>query len=253
MLQELLTLNIFVFLLIFARIGTALMLMPGFGSGEVSPQIKLVIALGISFILVPVLTATMPRLPTSAIGLGILIAGEALIGAFFGSLSRIVAGALHVAGTVLSFVASLSNAFVQDPITEQQSAALSGFLSIVGMVLIFATDMHHLMLRAVIESYDIFKPTEVLLIGDLADSMARHVADAFTLGVQLSAPFIVLGMAYYVGLGILSRLMPALPVFFIGMPLQITSHLAILAIGLTSLMMVFLSRFEAVYVGLLTP
>jgi flagellar biosynthesis protein FliR len=251
MLQELLTLNLFVFVLIFVRVGTALMLMPGFGAAEINPTVKLVIALGISFILVPVLQGSMPRIPTAPASLGILFAVEALIGAFFGLVARILASALHVAGTIISFVSSMTNAFIQDPIAEQQSSTLSGFLSTVGLTLIFVTDMHHLLLRTVVESYQRFTPGQDILVGDFADMIARYTSDAFRLGTQLSAPFILVGLAYYVLLGILSRLMPALPVFFIGLPLQITAQLILLTIGLGSMMLLFLTQFEDALVAFL--
>jgi flagellar biosynthetic protein FliR len=251
MLQEILTLNIFAFLLIFVRIGTAFMVMPGFGSTDVSRNIKLAFALAVSFSVTPVLAGVLPRIPVTPAGLGILIMGEVLIGAFLGAIGRIMSAALHVAGTVISFVSSMTNAFIHDAIADQQSSTISGFLGTTGMVLIFVTDMHHLMLRAVVESYALFKPGEQLMIGDLLNVIARQFADSFTLGVQLSAPFIVTGTAYYVGLGLLSRLMPALPVFFVGLPLQIAMQLAILMLGLSTMMMIFLSHYEQSYIQFL--
>ena len=133
MLRELLTLNLFAFVLIFVRVGTAMILMPGFGSIEISPTIKLAIAAAITFVLVPVLSSFMPPVPAAPATLGILFLGEALVGAFFGSVSRVFIGALHVVGTIISNAASLTNAFVQDPIAEQQSSIVSGFLGTLGL------------------------------------------------------------------------------------------------------------------------
>ncbi len=248
MLQEFLTLNIFGFFLIFVRVGTAFMLMPGFANGEIPPQVKLTVALAISFVLAPVLVGRLPALPASPGALTLIVLAEAFIGGFFGSLTRLLASALHVAGTIISFVASLTNAFIHDPIADQQSSTVSGFLGTVGMVLVFVTDMHHLMLRAVVDSYSLMPAGGELVVGDFSELMARHVADAFMLGVQLSAPFMVVGLAYYVGLGILSRLMPALPVFFIGLPIQIWIQLLVLMLGLSAMMLVFVGRFEATLV-----
>ena len=251
MLQQILTLNIFAFLMIFVRIGTAFMVMPGFGSTDVSPNIKLAFALAVSFSVTPVLAGGLPGMPATPAGLGILIMGEVLIGAFLGSIGRIMSAALHVAGTVISFVSSMTNAFVHDAIADQQSSTVSGFLGTMGMVLIFVTDMHHLMLRAVVESYALFKPGEQLMVGDIMNIMARHYADSFTLGVQLAAPFLITGTAYYVGLGLLSRLMPALPVFFVALPLQIAMQITIMMLGLSTMMMIFLARYEQAYIQFL--
>ena len=74
------------------------------------------------------------------------------------------------------------------PIAEQQSALLAGFLGNVGILLIFVTDMHHLMLRAMIDSYSLFVPGQPLPVGDMSNMIARQVMDSFALGVQLRRP-----------------------------------------------------------------
>ena len=112
------------------------------------------------------------------------------------------------------------------------------------MVLIFVTDLHHLMIRTVVESYELFQPGKVLLMGDFTELLARRVADSFALGVQLAAPAIVLGLTYYIGLGLLGRLMPQLPVFFFGLPMQISMQLWVLTVSLSGMLMIFLERFR---------
>ena len=139
MLEELLTLNLFGFFLIFARLGSALSIMPGFSASFVSMRLRLGIALAISFVMAPVLIGNLPVRPPSVIEMAILIAGEILIGVFFGTIARILMGALQTAGTVIAYVSSMANAMIQDPIAEQQSSTVAGFLLIVGTLLIFAT------------------------------------------------------------------------------------------------------------------
>lgn len=179
--------------------------------------------------------------------------GEVFVGAFLGTLSRILIGALQTAGTLIALFASISNAFVQDPIADQQSSVVAGFLASVGIVLIFATDLHHLMLRAMVDSYSLFEPGRVLVMGDFSLMVTRWVADSFSLGLQLSAPFLIVAFVYYVGLGLLGRLMPALPVFFFGLPIQITAQMWVLMITLSGIMLVFLQRFQEQYGVFLKP
>lgn len=253
MLNEILNLNIFGFFLIFARMGTALSLMPGFSATYVSARTRLVIALAISFVLAPVLIGSLPGIPSSVPGIAIMIVGEIIVGAFLGTLARILMGALQTAGTFIAYMSSIANAFVQDPITEQQSSVIASFLGILGMVLIFVTNLHHLMLKAVVDSYTLFVPGQPLLAGDVSLMIARRVADSFALGVQMSAPFIIIGFAYYMGLGLLTRLMPNMPIFFVGMPLQIIIQFSVLSLALSGMMMVFLSRFESEFTAFSIP
>ncbi len=253
MLKELLTLNIFGFFLIFARVGTAVTVMPGFSAPYVNMRARLAIALAISFVLGPVLAQQLPGLPATAVGLGVLLAGEMIIGAFLGTLALILIGALHTTGTIIAYVSSMANAFIQDPIAQQQSSLISGFLSTLGILLVFITDMHHLMLAAVIDSYTLFVPGQGLAFGNIAEVIGRRVMDSFALGVQLAAPLIITGFVYYLGLGLLSRLMPAMQVFFIGLPVQIAIQISVFTLTLSTMMLVFLSRFEEGYEVFLAP
>ena len=68
------------------------------------------------------------------------------------------------------------------------------------------------------------------LIGDAAQHITRIVATAFRIGIQLSAPFLVFGLLFNLGLGILSRLIPQMQVFFIGLPLSIILGLLLLVV-----------------------
>lgn len=253
MLEEILKLNIFAFFLIFARVGSVFMLLPGFSSNYVNAKARLTIALGVSLLLMPLLVSGLPGLPPTSIGLAILIAGEVLVGLFLGLVARVFTVALQTAGTMISLFSSLANALIQDPISNQQSSILAAFLGTMGMTLLFVTDLHHLMIRGIGESYSLFVPGQPLPIADFSALLARRVADAFTLGVQLASPFIVTSMIYYIGLGILGRLMQALPVFFVAMPIQIGGQIMLLALSLSTIMMYFLSRYEQNLINFLEP
>ena len=252
MLEELLRLNIFGFLLIFARVGTAIAFFPGFSTSYFSMRMRLSVALAISFAAMPMIAADLPTPPSAVPDLGILVFGELMIGSFIGLIARVSLAALQTAGTVIALASAMSNALIQDPIAEQQSSTISGFLLTTGIVLIFVADLHHLMIRAVVESYELFQPGKLLLMGDFTQLFARRVADSFALGVQLAAPAIVLGLTYYIGLGLLGRLMPQLPVFFFGLPVQISMQLWVLTVSVSGIMMIFLERFR-VAVGTIVP
>jgi len=253
MLEEILTLNIFGFFLVFARIGSALALMPGFSATFVSIRMRLVVALAVSFVLSPVLIAGLPVRPPTFPGVAILVTGEILIGVFFGTIARILVSALQTAGTVIAYVSSMANALIQDPIAEQQSSTVAGFLLIVGTVLIFVADLHHVMIRAVVDSYSLLEPGAALPMGDMTNVIGRRVADSFALGLRLAAPFVIMALTYYIGLGLLGRLMPQLQVFFFGLPAQIGLQIWVLAVAFTGMMMVFLENFIDAYQTFILP
>ena len=137
--------------------------------------------------------------------------------------------AAAVAGSVIAFQAGLSIAQTADPTNGGvQGAMIGNFLALLGMTLIFATDLHHVALLAIKDSYLIFSPTDPLMFGDAAEMALQSAAGAFVIGVQMSAPFIVLGLVFYLGMGILGRMMPQLQVFFVAMPATIWVGLVLL-------------------------
>lgn len=242
MLQEAIQLNLFAFLLVFARIGTAFFMLPGISAIQVPMRSRLSLALAVSFVVAPALVAEMPPVPGEPMMVFALVAAEMLAGAVLGTVPVILISAIHVAGTIISFIGALANALTFDPVVQQQSAIVSGFLASAVVVLLFVTDLHHVFIRAIIDSYTLFRPGIPPDTGDVLQLIARHVAQSFNVGVQISAPFIIVGFAYNVGLGILTRLAPQIPVFFVAMPLQITVSIVILMLAVSGTMLAVLTH-----------
>ena len=244
MLSELLTTDAFAFGLVFARMGSTVMLLPGFAESYVSPRIRLMFTLALSLVVTPVVSVHLPPMPPSMLGAALLVGSEVIIGVFMGGLVRMLISALHVAGVIIGFQASLSNATFFDPSNAQQGALIAAFLNIIGVLLVFVTDLHHLMLMAIADSYTLFKPGAPLPFGDFSQTLVRLLSQTFALGLQLASPFIVVGTVFYAGLGLLGRLMPQVQVFFIAMSLQITLAFVVMAMTLSVTMFWFLGRFE---------
>jgi flagellar biosynthetic protein FliR len=173
-----------------------------------------------------------------------LLGSEIVTGLFLGTIGIVLIGILHVAGTIISYQASLSNGFVFDPAVSQQGSLPSMLLTTLGVLLILVANLHHVMLRALVESYTMFAPGVLPMVGDMSQSISQLVARAFMIGVQLSGPFIVVGLVFYLGVGLLARLMPQVQVFFIAMPLQIMIGLASIAIVLPMVMLWWLDTFR---------
>ena len=244
MLADLLPTTVFALLLIFARLGTALMLLPGFGESYISVRIRLLLALLVSLVIHPAVAPTLPPMPASPAALFLLVFGEVFIGLFLGTLSRTLMAALSVGGMMIATVTGLANALTNDPTAAQQGSIAGSFLSTLALLIIIVLDLHHLLLRGVIDSYQLFIPGQPLLTGDMSQMISRVVAKAFLLGFQIASPFIAIGLIFNLGLGLLSRLMPQMQIFFIAIPLQILIGLAVLMIALPAIMGWFIAGFQ---------
>jgi flagellar biosynthetic protein FliR len=229
------------FMLVFARIGTMVMLLPGLGEMNVPVRVRLTMALALAAVLLP-LHQSAYQVDLKSFGPLLGMLGEELfIGVVLGLAARLTMSALQVAGSVIAQQIGLAFVTAIDPTQGEQGAIVGNFLSMLGVTLIFAVDLHHLVIAGLNDSYTLFAPGELPLLGDVAALTTRTVADAFRIGIQLSAPFLVFGLLFNVGLGVLSRLMPQMQVFFVGMPLTILLGLLILAFVLGAMMTVYLS------------
>jgi flagellar biosynthesis protein FliR len=235
------------FMLVFARIGTMIMMLPGLGEMSVPRRIRLTLALVLSAVLLPLHRAAYEVDLTTFGPVLTLMCQEIFIGAVLGLTARLMISALQIAGFVIAQQLGLGFAMAVDPTQGgQQGVLLSNFLTMLGVTLIFATDLHHLIIAALNDSYRLFRPGEIPLIGDVAALTTQTIALAFKIGIQLSAPFLIFGLLFNLGLGVLSRLMPQMQVFFVGMPLSILIGLLILFLVLGAVMMVFLNSMETV-------
>ncbi len=243
-LEQLVSGHLFQFFLVFARLGSAIMLLPGFGEAYVSPRIRLVFALTVSFALMPMISDRLPLLPAGMGQFAALLVMEIGIGIFFGMMARLILLGVQTAGSVIALQIGIASALVADPTTQQQAAVTGNFLLALTVVLIFATGLDHLTLKGLAGTYAIFPPVEIPPMDDVANHASRIVADSFAVAMAMTAPFLVYGIVFAVALGLLARLMPTLQVFFIAMPMQLLAGFALMAVGLTAMMLFFLSSYE---------
>ncbi len=226
----------FVFLLIFARVGTMLMLMPALGETSFPTRLRLVFALALALVLYPVVFSEFPALPPALGTVLTLLIGEMLIGFMIGLITRMITFCIQVAGSTIAFQVGLGFAQNVDPTQGVQGALFSSFLSMLGITLIFVTDLHYLLIAAIRDSYILFRPGTVLPVEDAAQLAIMTFAGTFRVGVQIAAPFIAFGLIFYLGLGVLSRLMPQIQIFFIAMPANILLGFLLLAVLIGGMM-----------------
>ena len=214
---QLLNLEIYQFIFVFLRIGSAILLMPGFAVSYVTERQRLTIALAITVVLVPFLSSFLPPAPADFLDFLRLALFEITYGVFMGLFMQALYAALIV---------------------------LETFLSIIALTVIFITDLHHLMLSAVVDSYRLFPVGLPLPLGDFSDFMSQTVNASFVIGFKIASPFIAFSIVFYVGMGLVSRLMPQLNIFFLSLPLQIYLGLGLLFITTPIMILWFVKYYE---------
>jgi flagellar biosynthetic protein FliR len=234
------------FMLVFARVGAMLMLLPGLGELMISTRFRLTTALILAAIMLP-LHRNAYHVDLHALGpVLLLLVEELIIGALLGMTARLTVASLQITGSVVAQQLGLGFVTAVDPTQGEQGVLIGNFLTILGITLLFVTNLHYLVIAALDDSYSLFSPGEIPVTGDMAALITRTLAGAFKIGIQLSAPFLVFGLLFNLGLGLLSRLMPQMQVFFVGMPLSILVGFLILFFVLAAMMGTYLNSVEGV-------
>jgi flagellar biosynthesis protein FliR len=245
LLEEFLTTGVFAFMIIFVRFGTALMIMPGIGDSFVPPNIRLMMALAICLVVTPIIQPMVPNpLPAFPVMM-VLIFMEFVTGLFIGTIARILMTALDTAGMLISMASGISNAQLFNPQLATQGSLFGAFLSIMGVTMLFVTNLHHLLIHGLVESYQLFPIGGVPDTGGMAELVTKAVASSFMVGFQIAMPFVIISLMIYIGMGVLSRLMPQIQVFLLAVPIQILLALLTMAIVISSIMLFWLSTFES--------
>lgn len=230
---------------VFCRVGAFFTTAPAFGDFSLSPRVRLAAALLVTAAMAPVAASNYPAITEQSHALFAgLIFGEILVGAFLGLAARMMMSALNVAGQIIAYQMGLALAQIFDPTQQLQGAIIGGFLAILGTTMIFATDLHHVMLSALQDSYFFMEPGAIPDFGDLSSAMITTLSQAFSLGMRLAAPFVMFGLVFYIGAGVLNRLMPQAQVFFMLMPANLVLGLMLLMMTVGLLMSVFLTQYE---------
>jgi flagellar biosynthesis protein FliR len=222
----------FGFMLVIARVGTALLTGPGLGENEIPATVRIALAVVLSVLVFPLLTDRLPALPEAVPRLIGLIGLEIIVGAWLGFVTRIWVMALAIAGDIISFMVGLSSVLQIDPSLGTQVPALQRMMALAAVAVLFASGLYVLPIQAVVGSYDVIPPGSAFDAGGAAQIVIRAVADSFGLALRLAAPFVITCMVWQAALGFISRLVPNIQVHVISAPAQILGGLALLSVAI---------------------
>lgn len=230
--------------LVFARLGAIIMLLPGLGETFIPARVRLAFAFSLSLMMYPLLAGSAPPLPVDGAGLGGAVIKELLIGLMIGGILRLFMSSLATAGEIVSLQTTLSFAQTANPMQAQPSTTLGTFLGLIGIVLIFATDLHHMFIAAVASSYEVFPFSREVPVADAGQLALQTLSKSFALGLQLAAPVVVFSLIFNVATGLVGRVMPQFQVFFVATPLIVLLGLSIFALSLGVIGIVWVDRYR---------
>jgi flagellar biosynthetic protein FliR len=237
--------------LAFCRIGGCFMLMPGFSSARLPMQIRLFLSLALSMAILPMLWDTIyPKANTDAATFGLLIASETLVGAVFGLIARLYTAGLQFAGTAIATSIAFNGppgADIMEDATENQ---LTSMLTLAGLLVLLMLNFHHVVIKALIDSYTSIPlaagmdPRRVLIT--LTDTLSA----TFMIVLRLMSPFLLYSIMFNFAIGMINKMAPQIPVYFISTPYALMGGIFLLYLGIASILDQFVKGFATVFTGL---
>ena len=243
------------FLLVFARIIGFISSTPSLYEEHISQRITLIIAMSLSFIIWSIMYDQLIEIHFNDPITIFMFIQEFLIGYLAGSIIRILFASLHFAGLLISQHCGMANVLTNDVNFSGQSTIIAGMLLNTCTLLVFITGTHHALIRGFVESYKRY-PVDIVsnlsIITVTFPQIALDVmAASLVLSMHLAAPFLILVMLLYIGMGMVNKLVTQIPVFFVIHPLQIIVGIFIFIITLPSIIPLFFENFRGLLNDLL--
>lgn len=224
--------EILAFFLVFARIGTFIVMMPAIGETRYPARVRIALGVLISMLAAPLSgVAAAPEHPALLVP---ILGAEMAVGLFFAFGMRIILSAVQIFGAKFGFYAGLSNSFApNDGVTEGGSSAAA--LIHMGLIaIILVTNTHHVMIMGAARSYSLI-PIGSAGFFDMSEQLARLGANAFWMATMIGAPFMIYSVLANMALGIANKVLPSLQVFFVAGPAMIIAGFVVLSFTVPSL------------------
>lgn len=235
----------------FCRIGACLMVMPGFSSFRIALQIRLFAAVALSIALLPLLWDTIyPRVQGGGASFIYIIGVEIFIGAFIGLLARMVVLSMQFAGTAISVAIGMNGQPGAPIIENEPEGQLTAFITFTALLLLFMADFHHLVIETLVRSYEFLPMGGAFGAQRALVSLTDTLSSTFVAVLRLAAPFIVYGLVFNFSIGMVNKLAPQIPLYFISIPFLLAGGLILFYFGSTNFFTLFSASFGPLFEGL---
>jgi len=219
------------FIIVFFRVTSILWLLPLFSLRSISIPYKVGLSLIVSFLFYELVDINPGRLGDPYFTL-LLVVKEVFIGLTIGFFVRTLFAVIYVAGEMAALQTGFAFARFMDPFTMSQSSVLEQIKNLLAILIFFAIDAHHILIKGMFYSFKEVPVGGLVLNTSLLQYIIELSGRMFSLGLKIGAPLIVTLFIVEIALGILSRMIPQINIFVEGMPAKILVTLIVLSFSL---------------------
>lgn len=228
------------------RLSAALLFTPVLGLSRVPVRIHIYFLLIMSVFLVMVVEPPITHIPLTLPALALAALMELLLGLAMAFGIHTAFAAFLFGGRVIDFQMGFGIASLIDPATRQQAPLIGTFLMMLAAVIFMAIGGHHLLIRGLAYSLELFPPGQASLEFGLAPIVTQF-GMIFVYGVMIAAPVFAGLMLMDFAIAVSARTMPQVNVYFVSLPLKIFVGLLLLALSLTYMTTIMETVFANIF------
>jgi flagellar biosynthetic protein FliR len=234
----------------FCRIGGCMMVLPGFSSARIPGQIRLFLSVAISMAILPVIwDVVYPKVSGTQQAYITLIVAESLIGIMYGLIARFYVAGLQFAGAVLTMSIGFNAPGGMDILEDTQENQLTNLISFAGLMMLFMMDFHHIVFRALIDSYNVMPLGGPTNVQKMLITLTDTLVSSTLIMLRLSSPFLLYGLMFNLAIGMINKLAPQIPVYFISTPYLLMGGLFMVFLSIAALVRQFADGFAPFFLG----
>ena len=215
------------FILVLARVAPLFVLAPLFSSRTMPPRAKGIAAVAIAIGIAP-LAMRGQQVPLDALKLGELILKEALVGLAFALTIACLFAALQAAGSLLDTFTGMAFAAIVDPLTGNQSAVIHHVYTMIGVAIFVAIGGDAWVIQGLARTYDAVPLLATPELGAMVGGVNDAFVSIFRAAVEVCAPVMIALILTDAAFGLVTRVVPQLNVFAVGVPAKIVVGLVLL-------------------------
>ncbi|NTV39340.1 MAG: flagellar biosynthetic protein FliR [Demequinaceae bacterium] len=222
------------------RLIAFLVVAPPFHVKAFPAPVKMAIAMGLALVAGPRAAEAAGSVPGTMLATGSMefigaLVIEVFVGLGLGFLVRMVFAAVQAAGSIIDIFGGFQMAQGFDPLNQTQGSVFAKFYDFTAMALLFASNGHQLVLGGLVRSFDALPLGNGFNTDAMGHLLTSGLADLMVSALQIAGPLIVVLFLTDVGLGLLTRVAPALNAFALGFPLKILVTLTLGSIAYLTL------------------
>lgn len=236
--------NILVVVIILIRVGPLLFFMPVFGSKSVPTQAKIMLSLMVALVLASSINVSAQQMPTTSLGFLLFAVSEVIFAAILAFFSRLIFASIQLAGQMVGIQMGMGMAGVMDPQFGTQVSLVGQFWNIIAFLIFLAVDGHHIFFRTIVESYNWVAPGTLHLSTATYNGIIRGISHMFILAVKIMAPASAAVFFAHVGMGIIAKTVPQVPILIVGMPVNIVLGFVFVGLSLQYFLPLMVNEFH---------